>query len=113
MVYAKCLFCCEKYEKCLEITKEIIEFGMSYSGITALANKDEKEQEVLTVMTEVLLKLGRIEEAEKEALKTYEELFEQYGGKINASSINYLFEFGKILHVEGYFDIAIKYLEKV
>jgi len=28
MVYAKCLFCCEKYEKCLEITNEIIEFGM-------------------------------------------------------------------------------------
>jgi len=113
-MYGKALFNSKKYKQCLEITNEIMEIGKPIIlKAISIVKKNDTKQEIHTIKIEVLLRLGRVDEAEKDTLKIYDELLEKYGGKTNAWSIDYLFKFGKKLHEEGYYNMSLKYLEKV
>ena len=78
-----------------------------------LGEDNDVKQTLLETKIEILFRLGRVDEAQKESLKIYGRLLKKNGGRTNAIAIDRLFKFGKRLHQEGYYNKAVQYLEKV
>eukprot|EP00343_Euplotes_focardii_P005885 CAMPEP_0205814134 /NCGR_PEP_ID=MMETSP0205-20121125/19108_1 /ASSEMBLY_ACC=CAM_ASM_000278 /TAXON_ID=36767 /ORGANISM="Euplotes focardii, Strain TN1" /LENGTH=101 /DNA_ID=CAMNT_0053097549 /DNA_START=225 /DNA_END=527 /DNA_ORIENTATION=- len=63
------------------------------------------------MVAETLLKLGKIDEVDKEVQLTYDRLVQMYGGKLNADVIEYIFVYACRLNEAGYHNKSLEQLK--